>query len=178
MVLLEYIRAEWAVLKQAPLSFFLLAALSIVAGFGLGMFVRGQELANMESLLKLKDGELDELKSIEERLKNVETKLSAQQLSSIRQSLQKSPSAVSIVTGPKSANPYFNQIQEVFKGSGWTVKAAHSSDISGSLVLQAPDEESSAAIEKALTNAGVNYQTVPAKGKPGATEFYLGTPSK
>ena len=57
--------------------FLILAAVAF--GFAAGLFWRGQEVANCETLIKAKDGQMDAYqKSINDRLENVEKKLSAQ----------------------------------------------------------------------------------------------------
>lgn len=73
-----------AVLKGAPMAFIGLLVVGLGGGFAGGCLFMAQEVANKQSLIELKDGQIDDYrKSIEERLKNVEQVLSKQQLSAL-----------------------------------------------------------------------------------------------
>ncbi len=166
-------------LKQAPLVFAILLIGGLIAGFAGGLLFRGQELANAESLVKLKDGEIDNYqKTINERLERVEKQLSAQQLSSIESTLKGAPTssvALSAGQGHEDTANLAKQLQSAFTKSGWQVTAAHPEGEFKGVSLKVDDRESTMAIAKALQDAGVSFDTSTDvdNGKIGATEFLI-----
>ncbi len=133
---------------------------------------RGQEVANAESLVKLKTGELEEFKKLEKRIGDVERKLTEQQLSAIRTGLEKRPSAVDIYTpiGNGLGAEYSKQLLDVFRDSGWKVETKKQPDAyrDGGLHLTVPDSQAASSVSEALKDAGVSYKSM------SGTEFLIG----
>ncbi|TIP09100.1 hypothetical protein [Mesorhizobium sp.] len=165
--MLDYIAKEWGVLKGAPLVFFILLALGLGGGFTAGMGWRGQELADAEALIRLKDGQIDGYqKTLSDRLDKVEKQLSAQQLSSIRETLTERPSTVDILDGSSGGRiaPLASQLKSVFSESGWHVQTG---ETESGVVIIAPDAKDAATIKKALEDAGIKYGPVKGGGWNG-----------
>lgn len=166
-------------MKGAPISFAILLLLGLGAGFWGGMAFRAQQVANAESLVRLKDGELDNYqKIINERLERVEKQLSAQQLSSIESTLKAVPvSSVALSAGQdhEDASNLARQLQSAFTKSGWKVTDAPAAEFKG-VSLKVDDYGSTAAIAKALEDAGVAFAVstdIKDNGAIGATEFFI-----
>ena len=173
MEIIQYIKDEWAVLKKAPWSFVILLALGLGGGFAFGLFWRGQEVANYDTLIKLKDGQIDDYKkSINDRLDKVEKTLSANQLSSLELWLKTSPSKVVISSDPKTSLPYKEQILTAFKNSGWEVDPKTTLSDMEIFTLQTSDPSSASAVSKALSAAGVPFKSI-ANPPKGTIEFQL-----
>lgn len=176
-VILDHIKAEWDVLKGAPIAFVALLAAGVIGGFGGGCLFMSQQLANMQSLVDLKDGQIDAYrKSIEDRLDKVEKTLSAQQLSSLEAMLKAEPSLVYLGGNP-TASPYATQLVDKFKDAGWVVQPSEAATEKG-IILRAPDAKSSTTIQDAFSKAGVPFEAVDSFAPMGAKEFYLGVPPK
>jgi hypothetical protein len=162
MGLMEYIRSEGAVLKQAPWSFAGLVVVSLIAGFGIAFTMRSQEVANLTSAMQAQSEQLNLLK----------LKLSEDQISAMRNVLQMKPGDVGIFTKSGVDAPVSQQVQNVFDKSGWKVTTAPLSPASSNnLVVQAPDADDATAIAKAFDSAGVSYVTKEAPG--GGRTFTL-----
>jgi hypothetical protein len=161
----SHIKDEWATLIAAPVAFIGLAVLSAVGGYAVGFGMRGQEVANLESLIRLKDGELSGLsKQLEERIKKVEDTLSAQQVSALESSLSTNPSKVEFRTWIDSAasEPQIaGQLESIFKDSGWQVvpgsQTTEPTDWANMVLLAAPDDANGAAIKAAFEAADLPY---------------------
>lgn len=177
MGIYEHIKSEWPVIKGAPVAFLGLLIAGISGGFAGGMIFRAQEVANAESLVRLKDGQLDEYrKQIEERLQNVEQQLTDQQISKIKAAIESAPSKVEILTGDKVgwSGEVSGQLKNAFQLSGWNVLP--STVLNGeadTVVLRAPDARTSTIINEALAGAGVRYDTVLPPQQKGAVDFIL-----
>lgn len=171
MAILEHIKQEWAVLRGAPISFGLLLLLGIGGGFAGGLIFMQQQVANLESLIRLKDGELGGLQELNDRVKSIEAKLSVQQLSSLKSYLGGAPSSVRISTS-KSGNTVADQLETTFKDSGWTVNLDRSLKDDKGFVIQPNDPKSSKSISRALDGAGVSYKTIN-KGNDAAPDFAI-----
>jgi hypothetical protein len=152
--LINHIRTEWHVMKGAPFSFVVLLLLGLSVGFYAGMQWRAQEVANAESLV---------------RVKEAERQFSEQQLSNI------SPSTVDIGGGrPDKPDPRVDQLKTAFKESGWNVATGGKSTTDAvNLVLRTQDMKASTTIENALKDAGVTYQMAK-PSTAGGTDFLLG----
>ncbi len=160
---------------RAPRSFAGLTILAVGLGFGGGLMWRGQEVSNYETLIKIKDGQIDAYqKTINERLDKVEKTLSDQQLSSLQNSLRLSPSEVAIIKGKGEGevSPYATQLEKAFSNSGWIVEKFAAIDESGGVILRAKDLLSADTIKQALETANVKYHSVNEDGK---TDFLVGT---
>lgn len=160
-------------LKTAPISFVSLLVLGLAGGFAVGMAFRSQELANVESLMRLKDGELDSYrKSIDERLNRVEKQLSEKQVSDITSALKGvDQGKVDFHTGklPEGYSPEtVEQLKDIFKKSGWTVETEPSQN---GFAIQTSDPASTEAVSKAFGKAGIEYETMG--GGVGSTKFQL-----
>ena len=186
MGLWETIKAEWPIVSAAPWSFGGVLIGGLIVGFSVGMVFRAQEVANAESLVRLRDAEISlkdtELsgfrKSVEDRLKNVEQKLSAQQISFIETALKTKPSTVSIYAGGKASEDYVKQVKDVFTNSGWTVQAELSHDTQRNLTVKTANGESAGIVTKALEGAEIKYESIELGGANGETIFYLGSSEK
>lgn len=155
---IERIVQDWEVLKRAPGAFLILLAGGLAVGFAGGMVWRGQEVAVLENLMRLKD---------EER------QFSERQLSDIKSGLKVNPSSVDIIGGKRPDDPRVDQLKNVFKDSGWSVGVGQPSpDVTTSLVLRTADPKAASTIEKTLKDAGVGYQMATPSGKTG-TDFLL-----
>ena len=169
----ETIKAEWPVLKGAPISFAGLLIVGLCSGFAFGMMWRGQEVANYESVVKLKDGQLDEYqKATNARLDRVEKILSAKQLSSLEQSLKSSPSNVIISSDPNTSKVYAKQLEDVFTKSGWEVDTKGPKYSPDTFTLETKDALSSDVVKKALNAGDVPFVSKKNDAK-GTTEFQL-----
>lgn len=144
-----------------------------------------QEVANAESLVRLKDGELAQKngeidgyrKTIEERLGKIEKQLSVQQINAIQSELSKRPSTVNIVgPQPKDESAVAKQILETFKNSGWDVQTQYATQDKepAGWVLRSDQKDSITTIGKALSGAGISYEAItnPSTGK---TDIMLGS---
>ena len=183
MGIFEHLKSEWEVLRSAPLAFLGLLILGLGGGFTGGMMWRGQEVANAESLLRLRDGELDTYrKSIEKRLGDVEKQLTLQQISAIQDALTNFPSTVDFLSVNKKFAPLATQLKTVFTESGWTVanepETAPDDRLSNGVVIRASDNQAAETIGKALEGAGVTYQSTPGSSGgsalTGGVEFTVG----
>ena len=163
-------------LMRAPIAFVILLAASLSLGFAGGLMWRGQEVANAESLVRLKDGELEELKKFEKRIGAIEEKLSMQQINTIESILKGSPSSIEILKDPKASAPFSNQWTDVFEKSGWSVDVSPIvQDTKAELILRSKDIKSSTTIEKALVDAGLKFEVVGVAngGGDNTTDFWL-----
>lgn len=162
----DHIKQELGVLKGAPFA----AGLLIIVGFSGGMFWRGQEIANLEGLVRLKDGELDDYrKRINERLDNVEKQLSSRQVSGLSEALKSVPSS-SIEISSRPNDPVAKQLVRTFEERGWTVSPLPSADRPG-VLLRAGGKDAK-AIDGALNDAGVNF-TTSGKNAGSPVEFSI-----
>ena len=160
----SHIKDEWATLIAAPVAFIGLAALAAVGGYAVGHGMRGQEVANLESLVRLKDGELSALsKALDERLKKVEDTLSAQQVSALESALSANPAKVEFLNWINGASEPLmaGQLESVFKDSGWQVvpgnQTTEPADWANMVLLAAPDDANGAAIKAAFEAADLPY---------------------
>ena len=159
-------------MKGAPFSFGAILVSGLLLGFAAGQYLMRQEVANAESLVKLKDGQIDEYqKTINERLDKVEKTLSAQQLSTLETWLKASPSMVSLSTDPKGTDPFTMQLVDTFKKSGWDVMP-RPYDKLGYLFIEPKDATGVAVVLKALMEAKVPFESTD-KGVKGLTVFKL-----
>ncbi|GLQ81449.1 hypothetical protein GCM10007881_49700 [Mesorhizobium huakuii] len=159
MWFIEFIRNERDGLMRAPFTFLTVLIGGLVLGFAGGMAWRAQEVANAESLGRVKD---------EER------QYSERQLSDIKTNLKINPATVDIGGGhTDKPDPRVEQLKDAFKDSGWDVGAMKSQFATSDLVLSAPDPKAANTIEKALKDAGVTYQTAK-PSTTGGTDFFLG----
>jgi hypothetical protein len=157
--LVDHIKAEWRVMKGAPISFVALLLLGLSGGFAVGMAWRGQEVANAESLARVRDAQRE---------------FSEQQLIEIKERLKSSPSSVDILDGkPGSTDQRVDQLKRAFSTSGWEVNTGPLSGVAHSITLRAKDDNSATTIENALKGAGVGFETVPSTAT-GTTDFVLG----
>ena len=173
MWVVEYIKSEWTVLKAAPVAFLGFLIAGLVLGYLGGSTLRSQEVANLESLIRLKDGELDEYrKKIEQRLDNVEKQLSAQQISALEEALKqaKQPSRIELKGGEQGKIE--NQLKDTFEKSGWFVQPLPSDEPDGPGTIRTEDKGAAKSTDKALKDAGVNY-TVSTPPGTSATDFML-----
>lgn len=148
-------------MKGAPGSFVLLLVFGLLAGFAAGMAWRGQEVANAESLVKVKEAQRE---------------LSEQQLTDIKTRLSANPSSVDIIGGtPDKPDPRVDQFKSIFQDSGWSVdtKSITAPNSTKSITLRTPDDKAAHTLEKALNDAGVHYDTVKPNDASGAQDFQL-----
>ncbi|WP_224702001.1 hypothetical protein [Devosia aquimaris] len=162
--ILEHIQKEWGTLKGAPLAFFVLLFLGLALGGAGGHAWRGQEVANLESLMRLKDGELTTLtKQMEERLKKVEDRLSEQQVTTLESSLREIPSKIEIVKSRVGGlEPVIaGQLETVFSDSGWKVLTdttpTEPANWTSAVLLGIPESPDGAALKAAFDAANIPY---------------------
>lgn len=174
--ILNHIGKEWQVLKTAPGTFIVLIILGLAGGFTGGLGWRGQELANVESLMRLKEGEIDSYrKSINDRLDKVEKSLSDQQLSYFQDTLRTAPSTVEITIGGKAYEPFAKQVLSAFEAGGWKVQSTINADTQEGINITASGLLDAGLITKALTSADVDFQSVQLTK---STEFFLWPPTE
>lgn len=148
-------------MKGAPGSFVLLLLFGLAAGFGGGLAWRGQEVANIESLVRVKEAERE---------------FSERQLTEIKTKLSENPSSVDIIGGKTAKpDPRVDQLKSVFTDSGWSVgtKSIAPPNPAQNLTLRTPDDKAAHTLEKALNEAGVHYDTVKPNDASGVQEFQL-----
>ena len=168
----ETIKAEWPILKGAPFSFGGLVVVALSAGFAFGMMWRGQEVANYESLIKMRDGQIDDYqKSINSRLDKVEKTLSEKQLSTLETWLKTAPSKATIFADPNTNSIFAKQFSDTLMKSGWTVDPK-SDGFKDYLKIETQDIKSADVVLKALTEAGVSFKSTGIDAK-GTTAFKL-----
>lgn len=181
MGFLDSIKSEWTTVRGAPWSVAALVGASLFGGFTVGQGQMKQQLANAESLVKLKDGQIDEYqKATNARLDKVEKILSARQLSSLELGLKAAPSKVIISADPSISKIYTKQFEDVFKNSGWQVdtKSIYSSlgdksDYSpDTFTLETKDAIGATIVSKALSEAGVKFTKMTSEIQ-GAMKFQL-----
>lgn len=73
--IVDHIKNEWPVLTAAPVSFAILSVLALLTGFAGGKAWSDREISILERQLELKEGEVDELKRIVERIDTIERSL-------------------------------------------------------------------------------------------------------
>ncbi|MFP9137909.1 hypothetical protein ACLI1C_12090 [Devosia sp. XGJD_8] len=163
--ILEHIQKEWGTLKGAPLAFLVLLFLGLALGGAGGHAWRGQEVANLESLMRLKDGELTTLtKQMEERLKKVEDTLSAQQVTTLESSLREIPSQIEIMKSfVEGGEPVIaGQLEAAFSDSGWKVftdtTPVEPEDWNSAVLLAVPENPDGAALRAAFDAADIPYE--------------------
>lgn len=158
-----------------------------VGGFTVGMILRAEQVANVESRIKLRDEEIEGLrKSIDARLQagpKVDAQIPPDKVTSIEGILRATPSTVNIITG-RNSSPinamYSAQISDVFKSSGWDVNSFKTEGAPNSLILRTTNQRDASAITEALKAAGLKYEAVGwgnIEGS-GAADFYIGTPKE
>jgi len=155
--IIQHIKQEWQTMRGAPIAFLVLLVFGLVGGFAGGQHFMKQEVQNLESLIRLKDGELDEYRvKIDERFKKIEKQLTAEQVSSIEKALSVNPSTVEIEN--ISQGEVGKQLIETWKRSGWQVHEIPSSgDFDESVVFKTLNAESAETMKKALSEAGIDY---------------------
>lgn len=148
-------------MKGALGSFILLLIFGLAAGFAGGLAWRGQEVANIESLIKVKEAQRE---------------LSEQQLADFKTRLSANPSSVDIIGGtPDKPDPRVDQFKNIFQDSGWSVdtKSITTPNPPQSLTLRTQDDKAAHTLEKALNDAGVTYDSVKPNDTSGIRDFQL-----
>lgn len=173
----SYLRGESAVLKRAPLAALVLLAVGVSAGALGGLAWRGQEIANLEGVIRLKDGAMDEYrKELNDRLTTVEQTLSAQQVQALKSSLLVNPShvvGINWISGggsPVTAS----QLANAFDEGGWQVQV-QTADIpfpmaysGGNPILVAvPETAEGKTLIDAFDAAGIPYDLATYSGGDG-----------
>ncbi len=177
MGFLNHVSKEWTVLKGAPIAFVVLVVFSLCTGFFGGTEFKSQEVKAIQARLDLRNDELDDYKSkLEERLDDVEKKLSEVQVSKIKSALEGKSSSVDIYwnNSSKSAIGYAAEMSKAFEESGWDVIGKHSATLPiGRAVIRTDNTQNSETIGRALDDAGVKYNIGGIATGDGSTDFIL-----
>jgi hypothetical protein len=182
---IEYLKTEWASLRAAPLAFIVL----LLIGFAGGMYLRSEQVENAESRVKLRD---DQIQVRDERINALEKtisdgisagpksvqELSPENLKLIKEILSAAPSKIGIVNGGKAPAMFVGQIKDVFSTSGWDIQSVQSRDTANSIILKAPDKQSSDAVRKALEGVGMKYLSVDYANPTGSMDFFVAAPNE
>lgn len=173
MGLIDHIKSEWAALSAAPISFVVLVLLGGVAGFGGGVLFKDQQVAAMEALMRLKDGELDAYrKGIEERLGAVEKQLSSAQIETMTEQLRQNPAQVMFWNTIANDGKLGQDIEGVFTKGGWDVSpylfAKAPPQSSKPFFLSIPDDKSGQSLKAAFDASGLSYDYETVVSGPAA----------
>ncbi len=164
MALLAHISKEWNVLKAAPISFIVLLGLGLAGGFYVGVEFKSQEVEAVKARLDLKEDELDGYKKkLEQRLDDVEKRLSEMQISRLKSNLQMKPGHVEIYWNRASvpSMKYATELSDAFVASGWKVEAKASDDaINDMAVIETDNSQTSETISAALEDAELRYRLI------------------
>lgn len=174
MGILEHIEKNWDTFKSAKIAFAGLLILGICSGAIGGVAWRGQEVATLEALIRLKDGELTSLTAqINDRLKKVEDTLSSQQVTTLQSKLKVNAASVEILNWSDMPSPKItDQLQTIFSTSGWqvssNVQASAPSDWDKAVLLALPKTPEAVQLRAAFDAAGISYdvKTLPGSGAP------------
>lgn len=165
MDIVAHVEKNWDTFKKAPLAFSVLLIFGLLAGGACGIAWRGQEVATLEALMRLKDGELTALtKQMEERLKKVEDTLSAQQVTTLESNLREIPSQIEIMKSfVEGGEPVIaGQLEAAFSESGWKVftdtTPVGPEDWNSAVLLAVPENPDGAALRAAFDAADIPYE--------------------
>lgn len=165
MGLFDFIQKEWATVSAAPRIFGSTIALCLTAGLASGYWAGStlylERIGVLNETIRQKEGEIGELyKRLDERITDIEKRLSAEQVSELQGALGKAPGTVKI----GGDSPYALQLKGVFSNSGWEVVPLSEFE-SKEPVIHADDQAALDTIIRAFDDAGVEFQTLDAHSK-------------
>ena len=160
---IKFIEERWKVLMANPGLFILV----LVVGIGGGLAWKQQEIANHESLMRVKEAEIAQLK---ERLLSLPAEPSApatrqetdqltpDEIDRVRGLLSGKPSYVEIMSNPGSM--WSAQISSVFSESGWKVEQSPSvlAADAPTVYLTWSDDADTGTIKAAFDAVGLKYE--------------------
>jgi hypothetical protein len=165
------------------------------------MILRAEQVANAESLNKLKDAEIAALQTklgldgkkqtdaeqgaigdnsqtapIAEKAKKTGSGLSPEQISTLELELKAYPSVVKVLKGRKTPKLFAQQIQGAFNMGGWKLEITETADTQDWFILGSLDRTSSDTITQALEGAGIDYRSFEKNNPKGSMDFHLSVP--
>lgn len=166
----DFVEKEWRVIVAAPATF--VAAILLIGGGGFyaGTSWRGQEVANLQTLVQAKDGQLTEYKGklddLASRVGKIEQQLSISQANVIKSLIDGKAGSVEIINWQDNPAPaLLQQYQTLLKDSGWTATTRTAAfdrpDQGQAFVLQPESKSSGDLLREAMDRAQVQYEVKP-----------------
>lgn len=154
-------------MKGAPVTFVVLFLGSVGAGFAGGLAFTSQQISTLNERINFKDdqiadrdSQLNNYRKLQERMDEVERKLTEQQTSLLIEKLKADPSTISVVQPQAEHGPVSDQFIETLKESGWTVFSTDVENVNGenkNLILKPSSSKDEQTLIDALTGANVPY---------------------
>jgi hypothetical protein len=176
---------EWRTLKQAPVIFLFILAVGGIAGYYVSTAWHNERISVLKERIAQKDEALNELQKVNarldsqgERIKDIEGKLSADQVTGIIDKLSgKPPSRANIRVNEKGQDEraVADQLRGAFEAGGWDVTITSETDAATNdgVVIATPDRGSARSVAETLSDAGVGYREEPYSTFDGGSDFIV-----